>query len=250
MPAPSSNLDWTVGNPNFGTVTVEPTTGKKLTGWTPGEAPPIQVMNWLFYQTDQWIKYLNSQVGAGVTNLAALQAQVDTIQNSLFSTNMVQEVPSGTADGSNALFTISQVPSNPANTFVFANSLLVPKAEYSIAGKNITFGGGYVPAAGTDILVIYVIQTGFSGQTVSTGPSGQTSRVETRVVTSGEISAQQLTLAAAPFDGTQVLIDVIEDGPQAYGIDFTVSGNVVQWAGLDLGPAISAGSVLRIQYFV
>lgn len=60
LPRPSSTNDWTVGNPNFGTVTVEPTSGKKETGWTPGEPPPNQIMNWLFYNADQWIKYLDS----------------------------------------------------------------------------------------------------------------------------------------------------------------------------------------------
>lgn len=240
---PSSKPEWTVGNPNFGTVTIEPTGGKKITGWTPGEAPPIQYMNWLFYNTDQWIDYFE-----GITD--GILANITTIMGSLFSTNMVQEIPSGTADGSNVAFTLSQVPSSPANVFLFGNSLLIPRTEYSMSGKNITFNGGSAPASGTDIEAVYVIQTGFSGQTVASGGTGTMPKVETRTLTSGETAANQLVLAAAPFDGTQVLIDVIEDGPQAYGTDFSVSGNVVSWSGLGMNPAVSVGSILRIQYFV
>lgn len=240
---PSSKSEWTVGNPNFGTVTTEPTTGKKITGWTPGEAPPIQYMNWLFYNSDQWVDYFET-----ITD--NMLAAIATLNASLFSTNMVQEVPSGISDGSNITFTLSQAPSNPANVFIFGSSLLIPRSEYSITGKNITFNGGYAPSAGTDIEAVYVIQTGFSGQTVSTAGTGTNPKVETRTLTSAEISANQLVLIMAPFDGTQVLIDVIEDGPQAYGSDFTVSGNVVSWSGLGMGSAVSAGSILRIQYFV
>lgn len=60
MPKPTSKPDWTVSNVNFGTVTIEPTSGKKITGWTSGERPPFQTMNWLFYNIDQWIDYFDA----------------------------------------------------------------------------------------------------------------------------------------------------------------------------------------------
>ena len=59
MAKPTSTPDWSVGNPDFGTVTIEPTAGKKQTAWTSGERPPFQIMNWLFYNIDQWIKYFD-----------------------------------------------------------------------------------------------------------------------------------------------------------------------------------------------
>lgn len=63
MSKPTSTPDWTISNPNFGTVTIEPTSGKKITGWTSGERPSYQNMNWLIYNIDQWIKYLDAAVG-------------------------------------------------------------------------------------------------------------------------------------------------------------------------------------------
>ena len=62
MAKPTSTPDWTLGNPSFGTVTVEPSAGKKLTGWSPSERPPAEFINWLFFNTDEWIKYLDGEV--------------------------------------------------------------------------------------------------------------------------------------------------------------------------------------------
>lgn len=70
LPKPASKPDWTVGNPDFGTVTIEPSGGKKQTGWTPSERPPSQFFNWLFYNLDQWVKYFESVVDEGVAGTA------------------------------------------------------------------------------------------------------------------------------------------------------------------------------------
>jgi hypothetical protein len=59
---PSSKPDWTVGNPDFSTVTVEPTTAKKQEGWIPDERPPRETMNWLFFNIDEWIDYFEEQL--------------------------------------------------------------------------------------------------------------------------------------------------------------------------------------------
>lgn len=60
MAKPSSKLDWTVGNPNFGTITIEPTAPKKETGWGINERPPRETMNWLFYNVHEWIEYFET----------------------------------------------------------------------------------------------------------------------------------------------------------------------------------------------
>lgn len=54
---PSKHLAWTVGNPDFGTVTQEPTDQKKQDGWLEDERPPHEEMNWLFWDQDAWNKY-------------------------------------------------------------------------------------------------------------------------------------------------------------------------------------------------
>lgn len=73
MAKPASKPEWTIGNPSFGTVTVEPSSGKKLTGWTASERPPHQFMNWLFYIINEWIDYFEAETDS----LAAQQGIYD-----------------------------------------------------------------------------------------------------------------------------------------------------------------------------
>lgn len=69
MAKPTSKPQWTEGNPSFGTITVEPSAGKKQTGWTAGERPPHQTFNWLFYNLGvEWLNYFES-VTDGLLNL-------------------------------------------------------------------------------------------------------------------------------------------------------------------------------------
>ncbi len=61
MSKPNKHLDWTDGD---ALKVQEPTTGKKLLGWTPSERPPAEFMNWLFHYQDLWNKYFDSQIEA------------------------------------------------------------------------------------------------------------------------------------------------------------------------------------------
>lgn len=54
---PASKIDWTSANPS---VRVEPTSGKKNTGWNIDERPPREYMNWLFFNIDEWIDYFEA----------------------------------------------------------------------------------------------------------------------------------------------------------------------------------------------
>lgn len=55
---PTSKIDWTKGNAAPASARTEPSPGKKTTGWTVNERPPFQFMNWLFYNINEWIDYL------------------------------------------------------------------------------------------------------------------------------------------------------------------------------------------------
>lgn len=61
MAKPTSKPDWTVGNPSFGTTTVEPSAPKKVSGFTLNERPTRQLLNWLFYNLHKWIEYFNQK---------------------------------------------------------------------------------------------------------------------------------------------------------------------------------------------
>ena len=48
----------TAGAPNV----VEPSSGKKDSGWNEGERPPRETFNWLHRITNDWIEYFESYV--------------------------------------------------------------------------------------------------------------------------------------------------------------------------------------------
>jgi hypothetical protein len=62
MAKPTSKPEWTVGNPDFGTVTVEPSAAKKEAGWLPDERPPREFMNWLFNNMGEWIDFFEAEI--------------------------------------------------------------------------------------------------------------------------------------------------------------------------------------------
>lgn len=75
MAKPASKPNWTVGNPNFSTVTIEPSSSKKETGWGKSERPPREFMNWLFFNVHEWIEYLETTTDA----LQGLDASFDAV---------------------------------------------------------------------------------------------------------------------------------------------------------------------------
>jgi len=70
MAKPASKPDWTVGNPDFATVTQEPSVAKKQAGWLPDERPPREFMNWLPFNMTEWINYFETTtdtlIGKGI----------------------------------------------------------------------------------------------------------------------------------------------------------------------------------------
>lgn len=62
MAKPTSKPEWTVGNPDFATVTQEPSAAKKEAGWLPDERPPREFMNWLFNNIGDWIDYFEGEI--------------------------------------------------------------------------------------------------------------------------------------------------------------------------------------------
>ncbi len=77
LPTPPSVIPtWTDGNP---AKQVQPPTPVQTLGWTAGERPPFQYMNWLFWLTGLWITWLYTAVQQILTNYALYDAIVDGV---------------------------------------------------------------------------------------------------------------------------------------------------------------------------
>ncbi len=72
MAKPASHLEWTDG---AASKVVEPSAAKKLLGWVALERPPFEFMNWLFFTTDEWLKYFE----VTTDGLISLQSTYDVV---------------------------------------------------------------------------------------------------------------------------------------------------------------------------
>ena len=66
------------------------------------------------------------------------------------------EAPAGTINGSNASFTLSQVPNPLASLALFRNGIrLTSGVDYTVSSNSITFGAEYVPQTGDIVVCSY-----------------------------------------------------------------------------------------------
>lgn len=65
------------------------------------------------------------------------------------------EVPTGTVNGTNAVFTLAHQPVVGSNPLVIRNIPQSPGNDYTISGSTITFASGSIPQTGDTVLVWY-----------------------------------------------------------------------------------------------
>lgn len=82
----------------------------------------------------------------------------------------------------------------------------------------------------------------------STSGSGTSTTTETRTISAGEAAAKALTLGATPLVAGNVRVWAIQGPAQENGVDFSVVGTTLSWAGLALDGVLDAGDKLLIQY--
>lgn len=125
---PSSYLNWTDGS---STKITQPPSAQQLSGWTEGEPIPFQYLNWLFYQTDQWIQWLD-----GYTN----ESQID-VEN-LGNARLI--------NGGNWSWALG------TSTFAWSSSFniaipSVPDTDNQVAAGNATLSDGQIAYVAANI---------------------------------------------------------------------------------------------------
>lgn len=143
----------------------------------------------------------------------------DTIPASMIGVTPVAEVPSGSVNGSNVTFTLSETPvSGAAVMIALDGGVSTNGTDFTVSGTTITFA--VAPATGTEIFAMYNSIGGassgggdFSSNTSSSvdgevvlfsGTGGKTGKRATGTgfakLTSGVLSAQSATAATAELD--------------------------------------------------
>lgn len=120
---PATKINWTAGNADQATISVQPTDQKKLTGWLSSERPPFQIMNWLFQNVDEWIKYfetltdgLTNQLGQydAVVGFGGTHADINTLMADANIANIKNVLVTGSI-----LVDAIQVINQPGMNFTF-----------------------------------------------------------------------------------------------------------------------------------
>lgn len=73
-------------------------------------------------------------------------------------------------------------------------------------------------------------------------------QVEQYQITQSLIDSRMLSTMYVPSEPTQVRVEVQGAGPQYYSVDYTVSGRVVQWAGLGMEIVLILNRIIRVSY--
>jgi hypothetical protein len=156
-----------------------------------------------------------------------------------------QETPAGIRNGINTTFgPLTYTPSSAASVLVFLDYVALPNTSWSLVGSSIVFSSD-IPQFGQSVYVFYMYAGTPNTPPVPTGAFN----LEYRTLSSGEISAKSLTLNYAPAVANLTVVDLVGSTAQIFNVDFTIAGSSLTWNGLALDGILSAGDILRVQYF-
>ncbi len=136
----------------------------------------------------------------------------------MFSDN---EVPSGTINGTNAVFTLANAPAPASSLSLFRNGMLLrPSVDYTLNAAAVTFSGTAIPQAGDYLQASYRYGGTLSGVTfVDQETPGGTAN-GTNVT---------FTLANTPNPSTSLAL--YRNGLRMMpGVDYTLSGSTITFA--------------------
>lgn len=155
-----------------------------------------------------------------------------------------QEVPYGPVNGVNTTFgPLTYYPSSVLSVLVFIDSIVVPNSEWTLVGNSIVFTG-IIPQLGQQVFTYYL----YAGiPTPPPVPQGAFN-LEYRTLTSLEVTNKVLNLINPPAVGSLTVVDLINAGPQVFGVDYSVAGTAFTWNGYALDGILEVGDILRVQY--
>lgn len=165
---PSTYLNWTDG---AGSKVVQPPPAQLLSGWTAGEAPPFEYMNWLFWTTDLWIQWLDQNQNLGQPS-SVNEQNARLIGGGAWS----YVASTGTLSWS-AAFNLSVPSIADANNQCAAGSIALADEQVAYVTANIPFSTTGTTVSGQNTISALAYQQGIVvGQTITGAgiPNGTT----------------------------------------------------------------------------
>jgi len=93
--------------------------------------------------------------------------------------------------------------------------------------------------------------TGAEYELLTSGsPVGSSYLVDYFELDSAQEAAKELTLSDTPTEPTRTIVDVMNGGGALrYGLDFTVTGDVLSWSGGRFDGILASGDELRVVFY-
>ena len=63
-----------------------------------------------------------------------------------------------------------------------------------------------------------------------------------------DVANKYVTLSSTPTTASKTVLEIIGGDGQAYGVDFTIMGNQLNWSGLGLDGVLVSGDNLVVQF--
>ena len=197
---------------------------------TANGVPPYTGKTGIYYNTtDDEVRFYNE-------NTSSWQA--------VGGTTILKQEDLGFGNGVQVSYPLALTPINDEAVQVFLDGLIYEKSNYTITTNTLIFNTA--PDTTTQIYVSY-LTAGVQTATVVTISGSFIA--ENRVVTSGEITAKQLTLSNTPTNPNEVLSQVVDGVNLRNAVDYNITGDTFSWNGFGLDGLIEAGDVLTIWYF-
>lgn len=150
-----------------------------------------------------------------------------------------QEVPAGTVDGSNKVFTLSKMPTDPKSVIVILDSLALPLTDYTLINQTITFVTA--PAVGQQPYAYYTVES----------PTSQNPLEGTQEIPSGIVDGVNDTfnLLGKPMNNKSTMVFV--DGTIVPGDQWALEQSLFQ-ASIKFLPGFIpvTGQAISVYYFV
>lgn len=86
-------------------------------------------------------------VGSHLANKSYVDSQVASVAGSFASNTIINETPSGVIDGTNRVFTLTQIPLAGTITLVVSGIVLTYGTHFTVSGNTITYVAGFQPQA-------------------------------------------------------------------------------------------------------
>jgi hypothetical protein len=163
-----------------------------------------------------------------VTNLAAGGTTANFVDD---------ETPSGSIDGTNAVFTLSKTPAAATDVALFRNGVLQTLGtDYTLSGTTITFSSNETPQTGDELVAYYRI-----------AGAGATASFVDAETPAGAINGKNISFSVANTPTPAVSLKLFKNGTLlAQNVDYTLANKTITFASTAITP--TSGDSLSASY--